>query len=132
MALYRVVYASFPFGYDQAMLNGILADARRCNTRDDITGALICRWDLYLQWLEGPEPAVRGAYARITRDTRHLDVRCLLSGPVEARLFPDWAMRHDPQRSWMWSAQEVADGALERADADTLETMFARLAAPAD
>ena len=114
MALYRVVYASQPFGYDEAMLHGILADARRCNVRDDITGALICRADLYLQWLEGPEAAVRGAFARISRDDRHQDVRCLLSGSVEDRLFPTWAMRHDPARSWIWTPGELAEGVLEQ------------------
>ena len=129
MALYRVVYASQPFGFDDAMLNGILADARRCNARDGITGALICRADLYLQWLEGPEPAVRGAFARIARDDRHLDVRCLLAGPVDQRLFPAWAMRDDPARSWMWSPAEVADGAVERAGEDDVVTVFSRIAA---
>lgn len=128
MSLYRVVYASRPFGYDEGMLNGILADARRCNTRDDVTGALICREDLYLQWLEGPEAAVLGAYARIVRDHRHLDVRRLLAGPVETRLFPGWAMRDDPARSWMWNAAEVADGAVQRADEASILAVFARVA----
>ncbi len=128
MALYRVVYASQPFGFDDGMLNGILADARRCNARDDITGALICRADLYLQWLEGPEAAVRGAFARIARDARHLDVRCLLSGPVEDRLFPAWAMRDDPARSWVWSAEAVADGAVERATEAEVIAVFTRIA----
>lgn len=124
MSLFRVVYASQPFGYDDAMLNGILADARRCNVRDDITGALVCRADLYLQWLEGPEPAVRGAFARIARDDRHQDVRRLLVGPATARLFPQWAMRHDPARSWMWSPAEVAEGVLERVGEDEVLKVF--------
>lgn len=129
MSFYRVVYASQPFGYDDGMLNGILADARRCNLRDDITGALVCRADLYLQWLEGPEPAVRGAFARISRDDRHQDVRHLLSGPVPARLFGAWAMRHDPADSLIWSAAEVADGVPEQAGEDQIIAIFARIAA---
>ena len=129
MALHRVVYASQPFGFDQAMLNGILVDARRCNVRDDITGALICRADLYLQWLEGPESAVRGAYARIARDHRHLGVRCLLEGPVEERLFPDWAMRDDAARSWVWSPDEIAAGTMDKAGEADIIAVFARIAA---
>ncbi len=129
MRLHRVVYASQPFGYDEAMLNGILADARRCNVRDDITGALICRADLYLQWLEGPESAVRGAFARIARDDRHQDVRHLLSGPVEARLFGAWAMRHDPADSLIWTAAEVAAGVPDQAGEDQILAIFARIAA---
>jgi hypothetical protein len=100
------------------MLNGILADARRCNERDDVTGALICRADLYLQLLEGPEAAVRGAFARIVGDDRHLEPVCLVSAPVERRLFPGWAMRDDPARSWMWTQEEVAAGAVARATLD--------------
>ncbi|MEM9128927.1 MAG: BLUF domain-containing protein, partial [Pseudomonadota bacterium] len=43
MTMIQLVYASMPFGFDDAMLGGILLDARRCNERDDITGALIVR-----------------------------------------------------------------------------------------
>ena len=63
--LLQLVYASRPFGFDAGTLTAILFDARRCNTRDGITGALICRDDLFLQLLEGPEAAVEAAYARI-------------------------------------------------------------------
>ena len=45
MSLTQLVYASHPFGFDEAMLNGIILDARRCNERDGITGALIARGD---------------------------------------------------------------------------------------
>lgn len=34
MDLFRALYSSWPFGFDAAMLNGILADARRRNARD--------------------------------------------------------------------------------------------------
>ena len=127
MDLLRVVYASQPFGFDDAMLAGILVDARRCNARDGITGALICRSDLYLQWLEGPPAAVEACFARIAEDPRHLDVRRLLHGPIQARLFDAWAMRDDPARSWLWTASEVADGVLERASRTELTAVFERV-----
>ena len=91
MALAQLIYASRPFGFDDATLNGILMDARRCNARDDITGALVCRADLYLQYLEGPQQAVEAAFARIARDNRHLEVNRLVRAPITARLFPKWA-----------------------------------------
>lgn len=128
MDLIQLVYASRPFGFDEAMLNGILIDARRCNTRDDITGALVCRADLYLQYLEGPAAAVEAAFTRIARDDRHLEVMRLASAPITSRLFPTWAMRDDPPRSWMWTPAEVADGALKRASADQVFGVFARIA----
>ncbi len=48
MSVYRVVYASRPFGFDLAILSSILIDARLLNYREDITGTLICRADIYL------------------------------------------------------------------------------------
>ncbi|MBB5049493.1 hypothetical protein HNR60_004271 [Rhodopseudomonas rhenobacensis] len=128
MSMIQLIYASRPFGFDEAMLNGILMDARRCNARDDITGALICRADLYLQLLEGPQAAVDATFARISDDHRHLDLRLLSRREVTKRLFPDWTMRDDPARSWMWSQQEVTAGAVERATAAEAVAIFERLA----
>ena len=129
MSLFQVVYASQPFGYDEAMLNGILADARRYNERDGITGSLICRADLYLQLLEGPVDPVTDAFQRIVKDDRHGDVRRLVAGPAAQRIFPAWAMRHDPARSWMWTPAQVADGAPERATRADVLAIFQRIAA---
>lgn len=129
MPLHQVVYASRPFGFDEGMLNGILADARRCNTRDEITGALICRADLYLQMLEGPTDLVIAAYERIARDSRHLEVRRLVAGPIAQRMFPAWAMRDDPARSWLWTVDQIANGALDRASRDEVLAVFQRVAA---
>ncbi|HEX5689042.1 MAG TPA: BLUF domain-containing protein [Roseiflexaceae bacterium] len=133
MNLFQLVYASRPFGFDDAMLNGILMSARANNTRDDITGALICRADIYLQLLEGPQRAIEAAYSRIARDDRHLDIHRRFCAPATERLFPQWAMRDDPARSWMWTPEEVAAGAAARATREQLLAVFARVAAePAD
>lgn len=128
MALVHLIYASRPFGFDDLALTGILASARRNNIRDAITGALICREDLYVQMLEGSREHVDAAFARIVRDDRHTDVRQLWTGSVEARLFPEWAMRHDPAQSWMWSREDVSAGAIESATADDARAIFTRLA----
>lgn len=74
MTVYRVIYTSRPFGFDSGTLYGILAHAQQANRRVGITGALICRDDIYLQLLEGPENEVRATVARIKRDDRHLEV----------------------------------------------------------
>lgn len=131
MPLLQLTYASRPFGFDQPTLNAILFDARRCNTRDGITGALICRDDVYLQLLEGPEAAVEAAYARIRRDDRHVEVQELTRRMIadDARMFGCWAMRDDPVASTIWTRAEVASGAPERATADEVMGMFERLAA---
>jgi hypothetical protein len=127
----QLIYASRPFGFDDAMLVGILLDARRCNTRDAITGLLICRRDLYLQLLEGPEAAVDAAYRRISADDRHMDLNLLSRRTVADRLFPQWAMRDDPARSWLWTKAEIDGGALARASQDDILAVFQRSAAEA-
>lgn len=124
----RIIYSSQPFGYDAATLNGVLLDSRRCNRRDGVTGALVCRHDIYLQLLEGSKKAVEAAFVRIGRDDRHLEVKLHVSRPVPARMFADWAMLHDPALSWIWSGAEIADGAIERITQEDVERVFARLA----
>lgn len=124
----QLIYLSQPFGYDSTMLAGILMEARRNNPRHGITGALICRQDIYLQLVEGDAEAIDPLFARILVDDRHLAVTLLARSEVEDRIFPDWAMLDDPARSWMWSPDDVADGAPSRASPEALRAIFARVA----
>jgi FAD-dependent sensor of blue light len=124
----QLIYASRPFGYDELTLVGILASARRNNERDGITGALICRDDLFVQLLEGRRDVVTAAFSRILHDDRHVDVVNLWSGDIDTRLFPGWSMRHDPARSWMWTPEQVAGGAIGRASMQEIRGIFDRLA----
>jgi len=123
----QLIYRSQPFGFDNAVLAGILLSARRNNRRNDITGALICRHDLYLQLIEGPAAAIDGLYAQIEADDRHADVHLLLEDEVAVRMFPDWAMLDDEAPSLFWSPDEVAAGALEVASPEALRGAFGRL-----
>ena len=126
MTVQRVIYASRPFGFDTAMLGGIMVAARRNNRRDGVTGALICRADIYLQLLEGPRAAVDAVYARIADDDRHANVEPVFAGAVAARLFPAWDMLDDPAVSWLWPPAAVAAGAALVAGAAA--AVFERLA----
>ena len=127
MRVVQLIYASRPFGFDAGVLEDILLTARQNNARDRITGALICRHDLFMQLLEGPRAAVTRAFARILRDDRHVEVSLLWCGDAAARMFPDWSMRDDPVRSWMWSREALRDGAVARATAEECRQVFARL-----
>lgn len=120
----QLIYMSQPFGYDSATLSSILATARRNNPQHAITGALICRQDIYLQLLEGPAQAIDSLYQSILTDNRHMDVTLLSRAEVEARMFPDWAMLHDPAHSWHWSTEEVSKGAIVNASSDVLQGIF--------
>ncbi len=129
MSVTQIIYSSTPFGYDENLLNGLLADARRCNKRDGITGALVCRRDVYLQFLEGNDAAVRNTLDRIARDDRHVEVITRFDATSDARLFSDWAMLHDPAHSWAWSEDAVAKGALDRAEHRDFRSVFEGIAA---
>jgi hypothetical protein len=124
----QLIYASRPFGYDELTLTSILMQARKNNARNGITGALICREDLFLQILEGPRDLVTATFSRILRDERHVDVVNLLSNEIHGRLFPEWSMRHDPAQSWMWTPEEVARGAIGRASDQEILGTFESLA----
>lgn len=129
--LSHLIYTSVPFGYDPADLNGILMDARAANTRDGVTGALICRHDLFMQYLEGPLGTIKATYGRIKHDDRHVEVVLRSEGPIAERLFGEWAMLHDPAESLIWSIEDVANGTLERAKPLDYQLMFQGLAAKA-
>jgi Sensors of blue-light using FAD len=127
MSLMQLYYASTPFGFNNPTLNNILSASRRNNQRNGISGALICRADLYLQMLEGPRSAVTATFHRILGDDRHLDVNLIGSADITTRLFPEWHMRDDPARSWMWTQSQVAAGALDAASAEEVHGVFTRL-----
>lgn len=122
--VFRAIYTSRPFGFDDVILSSILMDARRANERDGITGALICRADIYLQWLEGPEAQVRKAIQRIERDDRHLEMKVHVAEHVPNRVFGEWAMLHDPATTWIWPQGEVANDAVGRATPEEVTAFF--------
>ncbi len=78
--------------YTQAELAEILAVSRERNAQDNITGLLLYHDGNIIQVLEGPEAAVRAAFARIFKDPRHHQVTVLLDQPIGERAFAGWAM----------------------------------------
>jgi hypothetical protein len=111
------------------MLAGILSIARRNNQRDGISGALICRHDIYLQLVEGPADMIDALFARISRDDRHTNIQLLLEEDASERMFPAWAMLDDEAPSLFWSADDVAAGVLDSASPEELLAPFIRLSA---
>ena len=110
----QVIYVSKPVGFDDEVLEGILVQSKQNNKKNQITGALICRSDLYLQYLEGPPNKIDSLYSKIKIDDRHTGVKLLEDAKSKRRLFANWEMRGDPVKDWMWTQEEVADGVLER------------------
>jgi Sensors of blue-light using FAD len=129
MSFTQIIYSSKPFGFDASVLDDILTVSRARNARDEITGTLICRADMYMQLIEGPNAAIQATYARIIGDDRHLEIHLLVSRDVTERMFPEWAMRDDPVRSWMWTQAEVSAGAIQAATPSQILSIFERVAA---
>ena len=127
MKLMQLVYCSQPFGYSLEILSAILISSRANNRKRDITGALICRSDIFLQLLEGPEQQVKSTYAAIQNDDRHINVHHIINQPVEKRLFPAWAMKDDPVKTWMWSREEVSNGIVKSLSKAEIEKVFVKL-----
>ena len=124
MSVFHIIYTSHPFGFDESTLGGILVNARQANARSGITGALICRRDIYLQWLEGPQQQVKNTMERIARDRRHTEVKVHVAALIPQRIFGEWSMLHDPARSWIWTHEEVAGGAAEHSTPEIVVDFF--------
>lgn len=91
--LRRIVYASRAVGGDMRRDHlDILAESRRNNGIDGISGLLWSRADRYLQLLEGPPDSVGATFDRIRRDPRHADVTVIDDREEPERIFADWAM----------------------------------------
>ena len=123
----QLVYCSQPFGFSLEILSAILVASRANNRKYNITGALICRSDIFLQLLEGPEQQVKNTYDAIQNDDRHVNVYNLINRPIEKRLFPAWAMKDDPVKTWMWSREEVSNGIVKRLSEKEVEEVFLKL-----
>ncbi|MGY9049303.1 hypothetical protein P775_16170 [Puniceibacterium antarcticum] len=127
MTYLRLIYASRPVDYAPETLGAVLAGSQRRNIRDDITGALIARADLFLQMLEGPASLVDQAYARIRQDPRHENMRLLVRRETQWRLFPGWTMREASDTEWIWTPEQVAHGLPAKAPRHEVEAIFVRL-----
>ena len=127
MKLMQLVYCSQPFGFSLEILSAILVASRANNKKNDITGALICRSDIFLQLLEGPEQQVKNTYDAIQNDDRHVNVYHLIDRPIEKRLFPAWAMKDDPVKTWMWSREDVSNGIVKSLSEKEVEEAFLKL-----
>ena len=126
--MFQMIYAARPFGFDAGVLLDILMRARKRNSSLGVTGALLCRDDIYIQLLEGEQDAVAEIYDSILNDDRHVDIRELAARETVTRMFPGWAMRDDPVQSWMWSRDDVAKGVIRNARAEDAIALFTRLA----
>ena len=95
--LIRLTYASRArqtFG--PADLRDILRRSQQNNARMGISGALLLCNGIFLQCLEGDQPAVNALYHRILLDSRHSEPAILSFEEIDQRLYGEWAMGYLP------------------------------------
>ena len=130
--LKHLIYYSVPTTFDEETIEEILLKSRQNNAQSNVTGALICRSDLYFQYLEGPIDEVNKTFEKIELDNRHKNIQKIKEDETTRRLFASWAMREDPVKSWMWTRTEVKTGILTRIKPKEAFEAFERLSREVD
>jgi len=91
--MFRLLYISrATSGTTQEQIQDIQKAALRNNPAAGITGVLVHGGGLFMQVLEGPEPAVLRMYVKILDDRRHGDCEILHISPAKERVFQKWSM----------------------------------------
>jgi hypothetical protein len=74
------------------VIDGILADSRKHNPAQGITGILCYGAGIFLQAIEGGRNEVSQLYNHISKDARHKDVVLLHFEEITERRFGGWTM----------------------------------------
>ena len=121
-SLIRLIYSSHSnlpgrrVAGQQAGLADILRVAWTNNAALGVTGARVLYDDLFAQVLEGRGAVVTQRFSSIKADARHDRVALDQSGPIEARLFGQWAMaivaeHHEPDMPLVATTGGLSQGA---------------------
>jgi hypothetical protein len=108
--LKRIIYVSERTDVSSANLQKIITSSRKNNPQVEVTGCLVSGMNSYLQLLEGFETSVDQLYLKISKDTRHANIKILNEENIENRLFTTWSMRLDPFNNLMWSDEDINAG----------------------
>ena len=93
MHLICVIYVSTaPRRLRRDELEAILAQSRRNNARDGISGMLIYADGSFIQVIEGPVANIESLLARLQGDSRHQDILEIARYTLDERQFPQWSM----------------------------------------
>ena len=77
-------------------LHELLAQCRRDNARDHVTGVLFYSHGNIAQLIEGEPHVIEALFQKIARDGRHSHVHKLVEKPIEQRSFSEWSMAFHP------------------------------------
>ncbi|GGF15175.1 BLUF domain-containing protein [Hymenobacter cavernae] len=80
-------------------LQELLAQCRRDNARDNVTGILFYSHGNIAQLIEGEPAVIEALFQKIARDGRHSHVHKLVEKSIKQRSFADWSMAFHPLES---------------------------------
>ena len=91
--LYEIFYCSLlAQDLPATAVGAIVGQARARNAERGITGLLVFDGMRFCQHLEGPRDALRALMESIERDPRHVDVRVVHEGLLQARRYSGFGM----------------------------------------
>ena len=125
--LKRIIYVSERTDVSNANLQKIIASSRKNNPQVEVTGCLVSGMNSYLQLLEGSDASVDQLYLKISKDTRHANIKILNEENIQNRLFTSWSMRLDPFNNLMWSDEEINAGNFLNISAANAINIFTRI-----
>ena len=128
----NLIYVSNPVGFNEKNIKNILETSNINNKKNKVTGCLIYRQDLYLQFLEGPQKELEFTYNKILSDKRHTDIHKLCENSTKRRLFTNWAMRGDPLMTSMWTNKDIKDGKVKKLNSNEALKLFEKFSREID
>ena len=128
----NLIYVSNPVGFNEKNIKNILETSNINNKKNKVTGCLIYRQDLYLQFLEGPQKELEFTYNKILSDKRHTDIHKLSENSTKRRLFTNWAMRGDPLMTSMWTHKDIKDGKVKKLSSNESLKLFEKFSREID
>ena len=128
----NLIYVSNPVGFNEKNIKNILETSNINNKKNKVTGCLIYRQDLYLQFLEGPQKELEFTYNKILSDKRHTDIHKLSENSTKRRLFTNWAMRGDPLMTSMWTHKDIKDGKVKKLNSNESLKLFEKFSREID
>ncbi|MBF0421142.1 MAG: EAL domain-containing protein [Magnetococcales bacterium] len=73
-------------------MRDILRQSRNFNLKNGLTGYLFHLNGVFAQYLEGDEKPLDDLYDKISKDSRHIDLKVIARGGIPSRLFSGWEM----------------------------------------
>ncbi|MGB0418000.1 MAG: BLUF domain-containing protein [Opitutales bacterium] len=91
--LHQVIYISMATKMMSTQdMQRLLHQATTNNNKTGITGILLYRSGLFMQYLEGTKNVVQSLYTKIKNDRRHTSLIKMHDKPISERVFKNWAM----------------------------------------